>query len=133
MACAHNERKGYAMALRYCGDAVISLTYYGDARGRDAYKGTIKAGGFVWAFDALHPPAAGFPNGAPCGSPEAYDAMARSALSFGSYYTTHNRGGEVPAWAPSAMVADAISEATSWSTDDCGEFIVFRSRAAATV
>ena len=127
----------WAMALRYCGDAVITIVYYGDARGRDAYRGTIAVpDGSVWRFDGLYPPAVGFGSGAGYGSPAAYDAMARSAVSFGSYYTSHNRPHDDASdcdWIPSADVADAIDAATSWARDDSGDPIVFRSRAAATV
>jgi len=103
------------MARRYIGNAVVTITYHdaGD------YRGTISAGGHHWRFDELRAPAAGLPF--TYDSPEAYDKMAASAVSFGSYYTTHNRGSDTPEWAPPAEVADAISDATGWATDEEGK------------
>ncbi len=111
------------MAKRYIGDAVIEITYsdHGD------YRGTIRAGGHTWRFSDLHVPAAGF--GFAYDSAEAYDAMAASAASFGSYYTSHNRGDYVPAWAPSPETADAIESAVSWAQNDRGEYEVKRRKA----
>ena len=115
-------RKAKLMARRYIGDAVVTITYHdaGD------YRGTVRAGGYSWKFDELNAPAAGFSFASD--SPEAYDKMAASAVSFGSYYTTHNRGDDVPDWAPSAKVADAIDDATSWAQTDSGRYQVRRSR-----
>lgn len=105
---------------RYIGDAVIDIAYHdaGD------YRGTVTAGGHTWSFDRLMAPAAGM--GVAYDSPEAYDKMAASAVGFGSYYTTGNRGDDTPDWAPSAAVADAISEATAWAQDDKGQYDVRR-------
>jgi hypothetical protein len=52
--------------------------------------------------------------------------MAQSAASFGSYYTTGNRGSDVPGWAPSAEVADAIDYATSVALREDGSYEVSR-------
>lgn len=57
-----------------------------------------------------------------------YDEMAESAVGFASYYTTHNRGDDLPDWAPSAEVADAIAEATEWAQDDRGDYEVHRTK-----
>ena len=112
------------MAMRYIGNAVITIKYTGCICGKDTYTGTISADGNVWHFDTLHAPAAGF-----CfayDSPKAYDKMAESAVSFGSYYTTDNRGDELPDWAPPPDVADAISSATCWALRDNGTYKVRR-------
>jgi hypothetical protein len=112
------------MAKRYIGDAVVEITY----RDRGDYAGAVKAGGYSWKFDELRAPAAGLPYA--YDSPEAYDKMAASAVTFGSYYTTHNRGSDTPDWAPPAEVADAIAEASSWATDDQGNYEVRRGTSA---
>lgn len=103
------------MAKRYIGDAIITIQY----RDRGDYAGTIRAGGHTWHFEDLYAPAGGLPFA--YDSPEAYDKMAAAAVSFGSYYTTHNRGSDTPEWAPPAEVADAIEEATAWATDEEGK------------
>jgi hypothetical protein len=110
------------MAKRYIGDAVITINY--DDRHQD-YRGSISAGGKTWRFTDLHEPRAGF--GHSVDSPIAYDKMAASAVGFGSYYTTHNRG-DAPDWAPSASVADAIEAATAYEQNDRGEYRVRRRR-----
>lgn len=129
---------------RYIGDAVITISYRdrGDYAGKVCVPMTMnfRGGGrstrlLCWIFSDLNAPRAGFRFAAPRAgardaydSPGAYDLMAASAVSFGSYYTTHNRGDDVPEWAPEAYLADAIEEATSWAQDDRGEYEVRRSR-----
>lgn len=112
------------MATRYIGDAVVRIAY----RDRGDYAGSICAGKKCWRFSELNPAPAGFGSSAAYDSPEAYDSMAASAASFGSYFTTHNRGRDTPDWAPSAEAADAIDEATSWAMDPGGSYEVRRSR-----
>lgn len=117
------------MAKRYIGDAVITITY----RDRGDYAGTVCAGRKCWRFEDLHAPRSGFGRdqngrGISYDSPRAYDKMAESAVGFGSYYTTHNRGDDLPDWAPSANVADAIAEATQWAQNDRGDYEVRKSR-----
>ena len=115
------------MATRYIGDAVIRITY----RGGDTYIGSVCVGKKCWRFDDLNAARVGFGDHA-YDSPEAYDKMAASAVSFGSYYTSTNRGDEVPDWAPSPEVADAIDEAISWTQDAyTSEYEVRRSKARA--
>lgn len=116
------------MAKRYIGDAVIRIAYRDacEANGyRDDYHGTVSADGRVWKFDGLRSPACGWSFASD--SSEAYDQMAAHAVAFGSYYTTHNRGEDLPDWAPDAETADAISEATCWAQDDGGDWEVRRS------
>lgn len=110
-------------ARRYIGDAVITLEIEHEGMGpRVEYKGTIRAGGYSWRFDKLSVPI--FNKGSD--SPEAFDEAAASAAGFGSYYTTYNRGDDVPDWAPSPEVADAIDEAVSFATNDQGSYFVRR-------
>lgn len=117
------------MAVRYIGDAVIRIFY----RDGDTYVGSVCVGGSAksrgrcWKFDDLNAPRGGFGYSFGYDSAEAYDSMAKSAVGFGSYYTTHNRGDDVPDWAPEPEVADAIEEAVSWAQDDRGEYEVRRS------
>ncbi len=110
------------MARRYIGDAIVDIRY--DDRHSD-YRGSVKAGGRTWKFTDLHEPRYGFGHGVD--TPEAYDKMAASAVAFGSYYTTHNRGGDTPEWAPSPSVADAIDDAVSYVINDKGQYEVRRS------
>lgn len=124
------------MATRYIGDAKITITY----RDRGDYAGTacVPVGRShkekrCWRFDGLRAPAVGFGPGIAYDSPEAYDEMAESAVSFGSYYTTHNRGDDVPDWAPAPEVADAISDATSLAMYGGGGSRVRRSKEGAVV
>lgn len=117
------------MAKRYIGDAVVTIKYHDATSTRqDDYRGTVSAGGYSWRFDGLRAAPAGFGPGIGYDSPEAYDEMAKSAVSFGGYYTTHNRGDDVPDWAPLPEVADAINDATSWAMRDDGSYEVRRSR-----
>lgn len=109
------------MAKRYIGDAVVTIVYHDSGD----YRGTVRAGDHSWHFEDLHAPRMGFSFA--YDSPEAYDEMARSAVSFGSYYTTHNRGDDTPEWAPPPEVADAIDEAVGWAQDDQGTYEVRRS------
>ncbi len=114
------------MAKRYIGDAIIEIKYVGYINRRDDYTGKIKVKNITWKFDSLYAPAAGF-NFA-YDSPQAYDKMAQAAVSFGSYYTTHNRGDDLPDWAPPPEIADTISEATSWAVHDDGSYEILRKK-----
>jgi hypothetical protein len=117
------------MARRYIGDAVITITYHdaGD------YRGTIRANGKAWRFRDLRAPVC---FSLASDSPEAYDRMAAAAVSFGSYYTTDNRGpcalgSGMDEFAdrgyPDGETADAIEQATGCSMDDRGRYAVSRS------
>jgi hypothetical protein len=108
-------------AKRYIGDAVVTVSYHDDGD----YRGTVKAGGQTWRFRDLQAPKMGFRFASD--SPDAYDAMAASAVSFGAYYTSHNRGDDVPDWAPDPNTADAIDSAVSWAQDDSGRYAISRS------
>lgn len=115
------------MAKRYIGNAVVTIEY----RDRGDYAGSIsvpngRGGRFVWKFENLNPPRAGFSHA--YDSAQAYDKMAGSAVSFGAYYETGNRGHDTPDWAPRAEVADAISNATAGDTDDQGTYYVRRTK-----
>jgi hypothetical protein len=120
------------MAKRYIGDAVITIENVGRTDdNRAKYEGTVRVGKYTWKFDDLASGVGGVSSGRgygyPDDSPEAYDAMAGSAVSFASYYTTHNRGDDAPEWAPPPEVADAIDEAVGWAQRDNGEYEVRRS------
>lgn len=112
------------MAKRYIGDAVIDIEYTGYIWGDDMYAGSITADGHVWKFSNLNAPRAGFVFA--YDSPDAYDKMVESAVSFGSYYTSDNRGDDLPDWAPPPEVADAISTVTSCALHDDGKYDVRR-------
>ncbi len=112
------------MATRYIGSAVIRIRY----RDCGDYAGTVSADGMVWRFDDLHAPAIGLGAGVAYDSSAAYDEMAASAASFGSYYTSHNRSDDTPDWAPAPDVADAIDSAVSWAQNDRGDYQVSRKK-----
>ena len=111
------------MAKRYIGDAVVTITFHDSGD----YRGTVSANGKTWRFSDLHAPAVGHGAGIAYDSSEAYDSMAASAVAFGSYYSTGNRGDDCPDWAPPADVADAITDAACWAQDDQGSYLVRRS------
>ncbi len=120
-------RRNPKMAKRYIGDATISISLQDD----DSYAGTISVGRKRWKFDSLHAPRAGLGAGVAYDSAEAYDEMAQAAVSFGSYYTSHNRGDDTPDWAPPASTADAIDDGAAWAMEDDGRYEVRRSKAKA--
>jgi hypothetical protein len=105
------------MATRYCGDVKITITY----RDCGDYAGTVSVtrGGqrYAWRFTGLNAPACGHGAGISYDSPEAYDSMARSAVSFAQY-----TGEGDPGWA-SPEVASAIGD--SCDMDDI-DYIVTR-------
>lgn len=112
------------MARRYIGDATIEILYHDSGD----YRGVVRAGCRSWKFSDLHAPEFGNGLGVAYDSSEAYDKMAASAVAFGSYYTTHNRGDDVPSWAPPPETADAINDATAWTQDDQGGYTVSRKK-----
>ena len=61
-----------------------------------------------WHFDHLRGPAIG-----------VHDerSLAISVCSFGGYYTSDNRGDDLPDWAPEPDIADAINNASAWVED----------------
>ena len=114
------------MARRYIGDAVIHIKYKGSTPEGDDYAGKIVTKDYTWKFSQLYAPRCGFGCGVAYDSPEAYDEMADSAASFGSYYTSDNRADDLEDHYPSAEGADAIYEAVSWAQDDQGNYQVLR-------
>lgn len=114
------------MARRYIGDAVIHIEYDDET---EAYRGTVVANGHAWKFDQLKRARILMQGeGSAVDSSRAYDSMAASAVSFGGYFTTHNRGDGLPDWSPPASVADAINEATQLETDEEGKGLYFVKR-----
>lgn len=117
------------MARRFIGDASVDVVYVGSrwmgGSERDVYRGRVMAAGLSWPFDDI-----GLVSGAygAADSPEAYDAAAATAVHFGAYYTSGNRGRETPPWAPAEDVADAIDEATSHAMDEQMRYFVRRQR-----
>lgn len=124
------------MARRYIGDANIYIQYHDDGD----YRGSIVVprcpcgcgkGGrsvTVWKFRDLHAPKIGFAFA--YDSPKAYDEMAQSAASFGSYYTTDNRSEEDDLEGyPSGEVADIINDAVEMMLNDDGTYEVRRKKA----
>ena len=113
------------MAKRKIGDAIIRIKYLDS----NEYAGTITAYGKIWKFENLFPPRCGFSFG--YDSPEAYDEMAQSAASFGSYFTSNNRKNtpkeELESY-PDAETADAIDQATGMVLQDNGKYEIERIR-----
>lgn len=117
------------MAQRWVGEAHVRIMFRGTARnGKEEYIGRVRAGKHAWVFEHLYAPAMGFGCGVAYDSSDAYDAMAASACSFGAYFTTHNRGHDVPEWAPPAEVADAIEHAISQAVNEDGSLDVRRTK-----
>lgn len=114
------------MARRYVGNLCVYINY--SDCDDESYHGSIVVDGHRWAFDGLKAPPAGLGDGVGYDSSEAYDRMADAALSFGSYYTTHNRGDDTPDWAPTAEIADAIDAEACCYMADCGEYQVRRKK-----
>ena len=96
------------MISRYIGDLEIRLQYVGRTQDNRAnYLGTIiLPDGRRHNFADLNSGV-----GCPGTRAEDFDAMAEAAVDFAAYYTTHNRGDDIPDWAPPAELADAIEEA----------------------
>jgi len=59
---------------------------------------------------------------------EDFDEMAKAAVDFASYYTSHNRGDDLPDWAPSADLADAIEDAAMCGMKEEGGYEVRRNQ-----
>jgi hypothetical protein len=97
------------MAVRYIEHLKIDIRYHDQGY----YFGRVSTPAGTWKFSGLYPPKIGFTFA--YDSSKAYDKMAKSALAFGSYYTTHNRG-DVPPGYPSAEIADEMS--TAWYGDE---------------
>lgn len=111
------------MARRYCGDATVNIWYVGTTPGgREQYRGSVCAGKARWRFDDICSGVGGVSSGKgyayASDSPQAYDEMAETALSFATYYTSHNRGPDCPEWAPEPEVADALDAAAYDYSDD---------------
>lgn len=112
------------MAVRFCGELTIRLHFTGSD-----YQGTISHDGrHLWTFADQYPPRVGWGEGIGYDSPAAYDMAAEGAIGFGSYYTTHNRGHDVPDWAPKPENADTISERSELSRDGSGQYIIRRKK-----
>lgn len=113
------------MAIRYCGDLKVRIEYVGTSPdNRESYRGVISCPGYSWTFSDLRSGMGAHASD----SPEAYDEMARSAISFATYYTTDNRDPDDdpgPGF-PTAEQSDAFDEA-AWHFDDGGR-IVTRSK-----
>lgn len=104
-------------AVRYCGELKIELGYDDS---KEWYFGKITTySGAFWTFENLKPPAMWSRFGGPSvDSAEAFDAMAESAVAFGGYYTTYNRGDDLPEWSPPAEVADEIENQAEYGDSD---------------
>lgn len=106
------------MIKRYIGDLEIRLQYVGrTADNRANYLGCI-----VLPDGSRHN-FADLSSGVGCPGTRAedFDDMAEAAVDFAAYYTTHNRGDDVPDWAPPAELADAISDAAICGMKEEGE------------
>ena len=104
------------MIKRYCGELEIGLQFTGRNRpeNRATYCGYVKLpDGRRWNFADLQSGV-----GASGDRPENFDQMAESAVSFATYWTTHNRGDDTPDWAPAAELADAFNDAAEVGTCD---------------
>jgi hypothetical protein len=94
-----------AIQRRYYGRLVIELWEDDsfDQYGKQEYHGRIKLpDGHTWKFNKLA-----------CFG--GFSHAAETAITFGAYYSTHNRGDDVPEWAPPPEIADIIeNECDYW-------------------
>jgi len=111
------------MIQRFIGDCEIRLHYRGRSTdNRAKYCGYILLpDGQRYDFNDLQSGV-----GSSGTTAEDYDEMAESAINFASYYTTNNRGDDLPGWAPSADLADDISEAACSGMKEEGGYEVRR-------
>jgi hypothetical protein len=117
------------MARRFIGDANIYILYYDEGDYRGSIVVPMDGPPAVWKFKGLRAPGIGFGPGIAYDSPEAYDQMAQSAASFGSYYTTMNRSEDDDLEGyPSGEVADIINDAVSVVLHDDGTYEVRRKK-----
>lgn len=98
------------MSRYIVGDAIVEL----DGLAYPFIKATISVPdeGVEWEFEDLRVPTG-----------NVMDAVS-AVCAFGSYYTSDNRGDDVPNWAPSPEVADAIEMAVGIALMDDGEYVV---------
>ena len=87
-----------------------------DKYGKGIYSGEIRVGKSAWRFRDLHA--------------WSTEQAVRSAVSFAVYYTSDNRGDDLPSWAPKAAMADKIQAATAHAQDDQGSYRIRACRAA---
>lgn len=105
------------MAKRISGSLNVWVTFTGqtDDLGRGEYKGFVHAPGKGnWHFDGVYVDS---PTGP--GTKEAYDRAAVAAIEYGGFYCTGNRD-DVPEWAPSEEVANAIHDNHDYVPDSIG-------------
>jgi len=117
------------MIRRYIGDLEIRLRYCGRSPdNRAKYIGyIILPDRQRYNFNDL---CSGV--GSPGTRAKDYDEMAKSAVSFASYYTTHNRGDDLPDWAPTAKMADAIDNAAIDGMKEEGGYEIRRKQRSET-
>jgi hypothetical protein len=92
------------------GQLAIEIAWDGVTHdGRDRVKGAIVLpDGTRWEFSDLN---------SGCQGAGSLLEMAASAISFGSYYSTHNRGDDAPDWAPPGDVASEIGDLADITPD----------------
>ena len=101
------------METFYSGSLTIEIEEDGQRDGRDRFKGRIiLQDGREWPFDELC---------SAVGGARTVIDMAGSALSFASYYSTDNRGDDVPEWAPPGDLASAIGDAADITPEELPE------------
>jgi len=117
------------MIQRYIGDLEVGLHYLGRSNDNRA-----KYCGYILLQDGQRYRFNNLCSGVGIAGTAAadYDDMAESAVGFASYYTTDNRGNDLPDWAPSADLADAIEEAAMGGMKEDGGFEVQRTKTERT-
>lgn len=113
------------MATRFIGDLEIRLRYDGrSADNRAKYIGYILLPNRQrYNFTDLQS-GVGFDGT----TADDLDEMAESAVGFATYYTTHNRGDDLPKWAPPAELADEMEDAAMGGMKEEGGYEVRRER-----
>lgn len=113
------------MIRRFIGDCEVRLQYNGRSDdGRAKYFGYILLpDGQRYNFNDMCSAV-----GVAGTTAEDYDDMAEFAVCFSAYYTTHNRGDDLPDWAPSADLADDIEDAICCAAKEDGGYEVQREK-----
>ena len=97
---------------------ILRLDPSPDMDGKRLFRGRIEVrqgnGGMFWEFVDLRVPGHG-------GINAVLDRAARDAVSFGSCWTSDNRGSELPDYAPSAEFADLLARQCAFAKPENAE------------
>ena len=97
---------------------ILRLSPIGESDGKRLFCGRIEIRtgncGMFWEFDDLRVPGHG-------GINAVLDRAGRDAVSFGSCWTSDNRGSSIPDYAPSAEFADLLARQCAFAKPENAE------------